>query len=181
MSSYHGGLFTLLLILLVAWLMNSLSSLQGDHGPVVAGSEICVFITGAVEHGGVYVFGREPSLSEVIRRAGGLSEKPIHRLAATLDRIAHGTSVHVSSEDGSIELTPNSIPAFYRITLGIPLSLNTASEEELEAVPYIGPSLAKAIVQYRSLHGPFSAVEQIKALPGVGNVRYSTIKPYVGI
>jgi competence protein ComEA len=181
MSSYHGGLFTLLLILFVAWLANGLSSLQGDRGSVVAGSEICVFITGAVEHSGVYVFKGKPSLAEVVGPAGGLSEKLSHRLMATHDRIANGTRVHLSAEDGSIELTPDSIPAFYRITLGIPLSLNTASEVELEAVPYIGPCLAKAIIQHRSRHGPFVAVEQIKTLPGVGNVRYSRIKPYVGI
>jgi competence protein ComEA len=67
------------------------------------------------------------------------------------------------------------------VTLGIPISLNTASQEGLEAVPYIGPSLAKRIIHYRSNYGPFTAVEQIKSLPGAGKVRYSKISSYVGI
>ncbi len=181
MNSYQGGLFTLILILFVAWLAHSLLSLQSDRGPVVVGSEICILVTGGVEHGGVYIFEGEPFLSEVINRAGGLSARPVGRAVLTDYCVAHGTRIHVSPEDGHIEVMPHAIPAFYKVTLRIPLSLNTAKEEELEAVPYIGPSLAKAIIQFRSRHGPFSAVEQIKALPGVGTVRYSRIKPYVGI
>jgi competence ComEA-like helix-hairpin-helix protein len=94
---------------------------------------------------------------------------------------AQGTSVHISSENGRLRISPGSLPVCYKVTLGIPLSLNTASETELEAIPHIGPSLARKIIDHRLRNGPFTAVGQIKCLPGVGNVRYVQIKPYITI
>jgi competence protein ComEA len=49
-----------------------------------------------------------------------------------------------------------------------PVSLNSATIEELDALPGIGRSKAAAIVQYRSEHGPFSKVEELARVPGFG-------------
>ena len=181
MNSCHWGLFILSLILVLAWAMDSLSSFQTDHGPVMNRNKIYILITGEVKNSGVYAFDGEPSLTEVINRAGDHGEKMTGEGLNTSPHLTQGTGIHVSSEHGRTKVTPHSIPAFYKVTLGIPISLNTASQEELEAVPYIGPSLAREIIRYRSIYGTFTAVEQIKSLPGVGRVRYSRISPYVGI
>jgi competence protein ComEA len=58
--------------------------------------------------------------------------------------------------------------------------LNTATQEELETIPNIGPSLAKKIINYRSLYGPFETVEEIKSVRGMGKLRYLKIEPYIG-
>ena len=181
MNSCHWGLFILSLILVLAWAVDSLSSFQTDHGPVMNRNKIYILITGEAKNSGVYVFDREPSVTELINRADDNRGKMTGEGLKTSPHLTQGTGIHVSSEDGHIKVTPHPIPAFYKVTLGIPISLNTASQEELEAVPYIGPSLAREIIRYRSIYGPFTAVEQIRSLPGIGKVRYSKISPYVGI
>ena len=62
-----------------------------------------------------------------------------------------------------------SLPAgFQRPHLQGPVDLNRASFSELLALPGIGPTLAKRIVQYRWAHGPFRSVEELQNVPGIG-------------
>ncbi|NSW57700.1 MAG: helix-hairpin-helix domain-containing protein [Armatimonadetes bacterium] len=49
-----------------------------------------------------------------------------------------------------------------------PVSLNTATEKQLEALPGIGPSLAKRIIAYREQNGPFRRIEDLQRVSGVG-------------
>jgi competence protein ComEA len=51
---------------------------------------------------------------------------------------------------------------------GSPLSLNTATVADLDALPGIGPVLAQRIVDHRSAHGPFTSVAQLEDVPGIG-------------
>jgi len=73
------------------------------------------------------------------------------------------------------------MPTAYKITLKIPISINTACLKELDTIPGIGPMLAKKIVNYRSLYGPFKTVEEIKNVSGMRKLRYLKIKPYIKI
>lgn len=55
------------------------------------------------------------------------------------------------------------------LVLSAPVDINTASAEQLAAeLNGIGPARAEAIVQYREEHGPFSSVEQLIEVPGIG-------------
>ncbi len=54
----------------------------------------------------------------------------------------------------------------------LPVDLNRATVEELEAIPGIGPRLARRIVEHREVHGAFRSPEGITAVPGVGKVLY---------
>jgi competence protein ComEA len=179
-SSQQMGLSILIFLLLLGWAINFLSSLQGDLGPIGKGNEIFTLITGEVKNPGVYVFDREPSLEELIVRAGDLVRLRWRGKGDKYPYLTQGTSVHIGSENGYIKVSPGSIPAAYKVTLKVPISLNTATQEELETIPDIGPSLAKKIITYRSLYGPFETVEEIKSVPGMGELRYLRIEPYIG-
>jgi competence protein ComEA len=181
MSVHQRGLLMLLTLLLGAWALHGLVSFQRERSTIVNVNQLYILITGEVRNAGVYGFNRKPSLSELLNRAGGLGPGLISEELTAFPEIARGTSLHISSENGHLRISSGSLPACYKVTLGIPLSLNTASETELEAIPYIGRSLARRIIDHRSRNGPFTAVGQIKSLPGVGNVRYVQIKPYITI
>jgi len=56
------------------------------------------------------------------------------------------------------------------------VNLNTASKEELVALPGIGPAKAQAILDYRKSHGAFKAVEELKDVKGIGAKRYEKLK-----
>ena len=57
-----------------------------------------------------------------------------------------------------------------------PLDLNTATEEELMELPGIGEELARRIVEYRTEHGPFSDVQQIMDVPGIGEGKFAAME-----
>ena len=174
------GLFIFILLLLLGWGINLVSSLQGDLGPIRKGNEIFILITGEVKNPGVYVSDREPCLKELIVRAGGPVHLPWRGKADKYLYLTQGTSVHISSENGYMEVSTGSIAAAYKVTLKVPISLNTATQEELETIPDIGTSLAKKIINYRSIYGPFEMVEKIKSVRGMGKLRYLKIEPYIG-
>jgi len=62
-----------------------------------------------------------------------------------------------------------------------PLDLNSATVEELQALPTVGPAAAKAIVHFREKSGPFRKVEELLAVPGFTKKRLAKIRPYITV
>ena len=56
------------------------------------------------------------------------------------------------------------------------INLNTATKDDLVALPGIGPSKARAILDYRSAHGPFKSIEEVKDVKGIGAKRFEKLK-----
>jgi competence protein ComEA len=56
------------------------------------------------------------------------------------------------------------------------VNLNTATKDELVALPGIGPAKAQAILDYRSKNGAFKSIEELKDVKGIGAKRYEQIK-----
>ena len=181
-SNQHIGLFILILTLLLGWAINSLLSVQGVLGSTERENNIFILVTGVVKNPGVYVFDQEPSLKELIAKADYLKAKLIDtKLSNAYPYITQGTTVQISSKDGRIHIVTEPMPTAYKITLKIPVAINTASLEDLDTIPGIGPTLAEKIINYISLYGPFKRVEELQNLPGMGKLRYLKIKPYISI
>jgi comEA protein len=59
------------------------------------------------------------------------------------------------------------------------IDLNTATAEQLQQVPGIGPSTAKAIVDFRRKSGPFQKIEDLLAIKGISKARLEKMRPYL--
>lgn len=59
------------------------------------------------------------------------------------------------------------------------ISINTATQEELEGIPGIGSSKAKAIIKYREEHGNFKTIEEITNVNGIGNNTFEKFKDFI--
>jgi 5'-nucleotidase len=76
----------------------------------------------------------------------------------------------------------HTLPAEYPTVAERPLvNINTASAEELEALPGIGPVIAQRIVDYRTEHGPFQMIEEIEGVSGIGPARFAQIKGLISV
>ncbi|WP_367136294.1 MULTISPECIES: ComEA family DNA-binding protein [Streptomyces] len=62
---------------------------------------------------------------------------------------------------------------------GGPVSLNSATVEQLDALPGVGPVLARHIVDYRTQHGGFRSVEELRKVNGIGSRRFTDLRPLV--
>ena len=61
-----------------------------------------------------------------------------------------------------------------------PININTANENELDALPGIGPSIARRIVEHRSSQ-PFTKIEDIMQVKGIGNKKFSKLKELITV
>jgi competence protein ComEA len=61
------------------------------------------------------------------------------------------------------------------------VNLNTASLTELQTLPGVGPVLAQRILDYRTEHGSFRSVEDLRQVDGIGDARFKQLKPKVSV
>lgn len=63
---------------------------------------------------------------------------------------------------------------------GAPVSLNSATADQLDALPGIGPVMARRIIDYRTEHGGFTSVDELREVNGIGERRFADLRPLVG-
>ncbi len=61
------------------------------------------------------------------------------------------------------------------------ININSASAEELQELPGIGPAIAAKIVEYRTANGPFQTVDDLKNVQGIGDKKFDAIKAMIAI
>jgi competence protein ComEA len=153
------------------------SSPSGAAAPAASSRELVVDVAGAVRHPGLVHLARGSRVADAIARAGGLTraaERSAVNLAAL---VADGQQVLVLSREspgGS-----SSVGATAGSAASGPVSLSSASAEQLDALPGVGPVTAQKIIAYRQEHGPFASVEGLDAIPGIGPARIADLQGLV--
>jgi len=145
---------------------------------------LCVYVSGAVAHPDVYELPYDSIVKDAIETAGGPTGE------ADLNRINMARRVHdeeqiyvpqkgeeiplVSSPSGPSLPSPSSQG-------GGKLNINTATAEELITLPGIGPTKAQSIIDYRTTHGPFQSIEDIKNVTGIGDATFEKLKDKITV
>lgn len=71
------------------------------------------------------------------------------------------------------------LPALADTEKGAVVNINTASVQELQLLPRVGPSLAQRIVEFREKNGPFKRAEELMRVKGIGEKTFALLQPYV--
>jgi competence protein ComEA len=131
-------------------------SVSGQAGDVV------VDVTGAVRDPGVYRMPTGSRVDDAVRRAGGAAPGAQLEAINLAARIADGQQVVVP------ERSAGGVVAIGAAVEEGPISLGTATVEQLDEIEGIGPVTAGAIVEFRDEHGGLASVEQLDQVSGIG-------------
>jgi competence protein ComEA len=135
-----------------------------------------VYVSGAVQAPDVYALPPDSIVKDALTAAGGPSDE------ADLDRInlasplADGQHVYVPSLG---EDNPPIQPPSGQRSGGLKVNINTADTVALETLPGIGPTIAGRIVDYRQANGPFSTIEEIMDVSGIGPATFEGIRDLI--
>jgi competence protein ComEA len=181
-SNRQIGLSVLIITLLFGHVIRFFYSSQGVLGTLKVENDFFIVINGEVINPGAYAFSKKPSLRHIIDKSGGLTAKLKGlKWDNNLPEIKRNSSLRIGIKNRCIFASNEPMQPEYKITLRIPISINTSTVKELDAIPYIGPRMAKKILSYRSLHGPFKSKEEIMKIKGIGRIRFSQLKSFIEI
>jgi competence protein ComEA len=138
-----------------------------------SGGDVVVHVAGAVREPGVYRLPSGSRVTDAVQRAGGATHRADTSLLNLAAPVADGTQVIVPRRGAApTGWAAAGAPAG-------PVQLNSATVEQLDALPGIGPVTAQRIVEYRQAHGAFRSVEELDAVPGIGPARVEQLKELV--
>jgi competence protein ComEA len=143
-------------------------------------SALVVHVVGEVRHPGLYRLRDGARIADAVHRAGGAlrdADLAAVNLAAPL---VDGIQVFVPSrvEAGAVGPAGGTGSAG-GAAAGVLVSLSSATVDELDQLPGVGPVTAQKIVDYRTEHGPFASVDDLDAVPGIGPTRIEQLRDLV--
>jgi competence protein ComEA len=150
--------------------------------PAPTPESVIVDIFGAVVNPGVYTLSPNSRIYEAIKIAGGLLEDAY---TGHLNQAAHV----IDGQKIEIPLLVKNEEEYYTIgeidqaasdPTGL-ININSASVDELVELPNIGETRAKAIIDYRNLNGPFTIIDDVVKVSGIGEITLNLIKDLITI
>ena len=138
--------------------------------------ELKVHISGAVRNPGVYQVEEGDRLVDVVEAAGGATEDADLSAVNLAERVADEDHWHIP---GPGESVPAQEPAAQAVSKKI--DLNSATADELTGLPGIGPVKAESIVRHRENNGPFSRVDDLLDVSGIGTATLDSIRELVEV
>ena len=158
--------------------------------PAPTQAPIAVHIIGAVPRPGLYQFIEGARVQDAIDAAGGLlasADVASINLAALLEdgqqlnipyKAGEEPAESFSTQDELVLPTEESTSEVENTEL---ININTATLEELDSLPGIGPSIAQRIIDYRDENGPFNTIEDIQNVSGIGPATFDDIKDLITV
>lgn len=154
----------------------------GPQAGAASGGRIVVDVSGKVRKPGIQHLPAGSRVEDALRAAGGVREGAD---LSTLNRarvLTDGEQVAVG--------TPAAPPPVAGAAAGggaaagqagpvVPLSLGTATVEQLDTLPGVGPVLAQHIIDYRTEHGGYRSVDELREVNGIGDRRFADLRPLV--
>jgi competence protein ComEA len=138
-------------------------------------SRLVVHVVGAVRRPGLYRLEEGSRVADAVARAGGTTGKAQLELVNLAAPVADGQQIVVPHRGSAV----SPAPAGNGTAPSGPVQLSTATLEQLDALPGIGPVTAQKILDYRQQHGSFGSVDELDAISGIGPARLEQLRGLV--
>jgi competence protein ComEA len=160
---------------------------DGGASATTAPTEVVVHVAGAVASPGVRRLPPGSRVTDALDAAGGAlpgADLPRINLAALL---VDGQQVYVPKPGEEVPVAAAGVPGGAGAAgsggpvPGAAVDLNTATAEQLDTLPGVGPATAAAIIAHREQHGPFTAVDQLLDVRGIGEAKLEQLRDLVSV
>jgi competence protein ComEA len=142
---------------------------------------VAVHVAGRVRRPGLVRLPAGSRVHDAIRAAGGVTSGADLDAVNLARKLTDGEQVRIPGPgDPAPPLPPDAAAPTQGVTPSAPLDLNTATLEQLDALPGVGEVTAGRILAYRSAH-PFTTVDQLLEVPGIGERRFDQLKDLVTV
>ena len=166
-------------------------SAPGAPGAAGAGL-VTIHAAGQVSAPGVYSVPAGARVADVITAAGGLAPEADVDTLNLAAKVADGSRIYVPREGEqvgpaggtSVGAGGDGAGAASGASSGVgggPVDLNSATAEQLDTLPGVGPATAAAILTYRTRHGRFKTVAELLEVPGIGPSKLEALRPLVTV
>lgn len=146
---------------------------------------IQVEIKGQISLPGIYSVEKGSRLLDLINLAGGLTSAADDRRVNNAFLVRDGDFFYIPAEGETIPETARNAPGNNPLDdssfFDYPLDVNTATQDAFESLPGIGPAKAADIIAFRAQSGPFSSVDDLLEVPGIGPATLESIREYLTV
>ncbi len=162
-----------------------------------------IHVAGAVVRPGVYSVSSSARVVDAVKAAGGATSRADLERINLAQTIIDTEQVFVpfrSSRTTKVTVAPRLRPSRTTVTVSVPtvpgalpiigapittlaplINLNSATSDQLDTLPGVGPSTAKAIISYRNRKGPFGKVDDLLNVPGIGPAKVGALRDQVTV
>lgn len=154
---------------------------SASAGATPSATPLIVDVAGWVRQPGVYDFEAGARVIDAVERAGGAREGADLALLNLAAPLVDGQQILVPKEGAAGSVPAGTVPGTGAPGTGTPINVNTADATALETLNGVGEVLAAAIIAYREEHGPFTSVDQLEEVPGIGPSTLEELRDQVSV
>jgi competence protein ComEA len=142
-----------------------------------------VDVAGKVRNPGVVSLPAGARVIDAVKAAGGLRPGTQTGTLNLARRVVDGEQILVGVQATPAPAVPPAAPSGPpgATVPGAPLDLNAATVAQLDQLPGVGPVLAQRIVDYRTQHGAFRSVDELRQVSGIGDAKFADVKSLVRV
>lgn len=191
-KTYIGGFLVLVIIAGVLVLLWN-EKKEAPTGSQKTEGEIRVDIEGAVKNPGLYSLKEGSILEDLLAVCGGFSDSVDGaRVAKEFNRaeiLSDGQKIYIPTKGEVAGAEAGAASSRAASSSGVEsaetpigkININTATAEQLDTLPGIGPAYASRIIDYRNSHGGFKSIEEIQEVTGIGPKTFEKLKNQITI
>ncbi len=144
-----------------------------------ADEDIMVYVNGEVNSPGLVSLKQGSRIADAIQACGDFTPNADKGSVNLAQKAVDGMQINVLS--ATMQTTANENNNNANISSNNKVNINTATKEELDTLPGIGPAMAERIIEYRQTNGSFKNIDEIKNVRGIGEAKFAKMQDKITI